>query len=108
MGLSEFNVAKVLPAESRLLTPRFALLLMAQTVFGFGWSLYLLTPKFMAVKLGANAEIIGRVSAMGGFAAVICVPFAATGIDRFGRRIFFQLGAAFIVMLSIAYLAVDR
>jgi MFS family permease len=81
-------------------------ILLAQTVFGFGWSLYLLTPKFLATELHAGPETIGHVAAMGGFAGLLTVPFAARGLDRLGRRLFFQLGSALVVLLSLGFLQV--
>jgi MFS family permease len=82
-------------------------ILFAQSVFGFGWSLYLLTPKFLATQLHAGPETIGRVAAMGGIAGILTVPLAARGLDRLGRRLFFQLGAVLIVLLSLGFKQVD-
>jgi MFS family permease len=94
--------------ESRLFSPRLALLLAVQTVFGFGWSLYLISPKFWVVALGADANTIGRVSATGALASVLAIPLAAGGLDRIGRRPFFRMGSALIVATSLIYLAVHR
>jgi len=103
------SVIELCPSpESRLFSPRLALLLAVQTVFGFGWSLYLISPKFMVVALGADAATIGRVSATGALAAVLAIPLAAEGLDRLGRRPFFRMGSALIVATSLMYLAVDR
>jgi hypothetical protein len=68
-------------------------ILLVQIVFGFGWSLYLLVPKFLATELHAGPEIIGSFSAASGIAGLLTVPFAAGGLDRFGRLVFFRLGA---------------
>src|SRR5262245_10740918 len=75
----------------------------AQVVFGFGWSLYLLIPKFLATELHAEPDLIGHVGAMGGLAGLLTIPFAAQGLDRFARRYFFQLGAVLIMLLSIGF-----
>jgi MFS family permease len=83
-------------------------ILFAQTVFGFGWSLYLLIPKFLATELHAGPETIGHVAAMGGIAGLLTVPFAARGLDRLGRRLFFQLGTALIVLLSLGFMCVHE
>jgi MFS family permease len=83
-------------------------ILFAQTVFGFGWSLYLLIPKFLATELHAGPETIGRVAAMGGIAGLMTVPFAARGLDRLGRRLFFQIGTALIVLLSFGFMYVHE
>jgi MFS family permease len=82
------------------------LILVAQTVFGFGWSLYLLTPKFMATALHAGPEPIGEAAAVGGCAGLLTAPFAARGLDRFGRKLFFRAGAARVVLLSLGFLQV--
>lgn len=82
------------------------LILVAQMVFGFGWSLYLLTPKFMATALHAGPELIGRAAAFGGGAGLLTAPFAARGLDRFGRTLFFRAGAALVVLLSLGFLQV--
>jgi MFS family permease len=82
------------------------LILVVQVVFGFGWSLYLLMPKFMATALHAGPDTIGAISAVGGFAGLLTVPFAGIGLDRFGRKLFFRLGAIFVIVLSLGYLQV--
>jgi len=92
--------------EQRWVTRDVLGILLAQIVFGFGWSLYLLTPKFLATELHAGPETIGHVAAMGGFAGLLTVPFAARGLDRLGRRLFFQLGSGLIVLLSLGFLQV--
>jgi MFS family permease len=79
----------------------------AQIVFGLGWSLYLLVPKFLATALGAGPELIGRTNAAGGLAGILLVPIAAVGIDRFGRKLFFRAGAVLIVIVSLGYMHVD-
>jgi MFS family permease len=91
---------------SRWVTRDVIFILAAQVVFGFGWSLYLLTPKFLTTELHAGPDVIGWTSAAGGLAALLTVPFAAVGLDRVGRKPFFQLGAALIVLLSFGFLHV--
>jgi len=86
----------------------FWFVLTAQTLFGLGWSAYLLLPKFLAVELGANATMIGYVSAVGGFAAVATIPFVTSLIDRVARRTLLQVGCVLLVLLSLGYLAVSR
>jgi MFS family permease len=82
------------------------MIFVAQVVFGLGWSLYLLMPKFLATSLHAGPDVIGRASAAGGIAALLTVPFAATGLDRLGRKLFYRIGAALIVALSLGYMQV--
>jgi MFS family permease len=87
----------------RWVTRHVVLILVVQVVFGFGWSLYLLTPTFLTTVLHAGPETIGRISAAGGLAGLLTVPFAARGLDRLGRKFFFRIGAALIVLLSIGF-----
>jgi MFS family permease len=94
--------------EERLFTRDVALILIAQTAFGFGWSLYLLSPKFQAVVLGAGPDQIGVTTALSGLMGLTTVPFAAGGIDRLGRKLFFRIGASLVLLVSIGYFFVDR
>ncbi len=99
------NTAPSAPA-AHWVTRDVVLVLIAQMVFGFGWSLYLLTPKFMATALHAGPELIGQAGAVGGAAGLLTAPFAARGLDRFGRKLFFRAGAALVVLLSLGFLQV--
>ncbi len=92
----------------RLFSRDIALILIAQVAFGFGWSLYLLAPKFQAVVLGAGPDLIGMTSAIGGIAGLAMVPFAATGIDRLGRKLFFRIGCSLVLLMSVGYTYVDH
>jgi MFS family permease len=82
------------------------LILVVQVMFGFGWSLYLLMPKFLTTALHVGPDTIGAISAVGGLAGLLTVPFAGIGLDRFGRKPFFRLGAALVIALSLGYLQV--
>jgi MFS family permease len=95
-------------SEERLFTRDVALILIAQVAFGFGWSLYLLSPKFQAVVLGAGPDQIGVTTTVSGLMGLMTVPFAASGIDRLGRKLFFRIGAACVLLTSIGYFFVDR
>src|SRR3954462_8808284 len=79
------------------------LIFAAQIMFGFGWSLYLLIPKYLATELHAGPDVIGRISALGGLAGLLTIPFAARGLDRYARRWFFQLGALLIILISLGF-----
>jgi MFS family permease len=79
-----------------------------QLMFGFAWSLYLLTPKFVTTALHAGPDVIGRIASMGGLAGLLTVPLAAYGIDRVSRRWFFRLGAALLVLLSLGFTQVHE
>ncbi len=88
--------------------PRIWVVLVAQTAFGLGWSVYLILPKFYATELGADAARIGQVSATSGFAAVATIPVVIALIDRVGRRPLLQLGCALLVLLSLGFARVER
>ena len=94
------NEAKV---PERWVTADVRRIIFTQLVFGFGWSLYLLTPKFLVAELHAPPDVIGRISAMGGVAGLITIPFAARFLDRTDRRRFFRIGAACIVLVSLGF-----
>src|SRR5262245_26431997 len=95
-------------AQPRWVTREVALILLAQTVFGFGWSLYLLTPKFLTTALHVPPDTLGVISASGGLAGLLTIPFAAYGIDRLGRKLFFRIGSLLIVAMSIGFMYVDE
>lgn len=81
-------------------------ILIAQVVFGFAWSLYLLMPKFLTTALHVPPDVLGRISAMGGLTGLITVPFAGRGLDRLGRKPFFSLGSALLILVSLGYMRV--
>ncbi len=97
---------RVPAADAGWVTRDVVRIIATQVVFGFGWSLYLLIPKYLATELAAGPDVIGRINAMGGIAGLITVPFAARGLDRIDRRRFFQVGAALIVIVSIGFMQV--
>lgn len=78
-------------------------ILLAQVTFGFAWSQYLLLPKFLTTALHAPPDVLGHISAMGGLAGLLTVPFAARGLDRVGRKPFFTMGSVLLVLLSLGY-----
>jgi MFS family permease len=102
------STAQPASAAPHWVTRDVVLILIAQMVFGFGWSLYLLTPKFLATALHAGPEAIGRVAAAGGCAGLLVVPFAVRGLDRLGRKLFFRAGAALVVLLSLGFMQVTE
>jgi len=95
-------------SEQSWVTGDVRFILFTQLVFGFGWSLYLLTPKFLTTVLHAGPETIGTINAMGGASGLLTIPFAGLAIDRLGRRVFFQLGALLLVLLSLGFTQVDH
>jgi MFS family permease len=92
--------------ERGLFTPRFVRILIAQSAFSFGWSLYLIAPKYFATALAADARTQGHLSAVGGLLSIAMIPVAARGIDRVGPRTFFITGCGMLGLLSIGFMLV--
>jgi MFS family permease len=90
-----------------LLTPQFALLLLATAIFGLSFSTYFLLPKFLAVELAADAVTIGGVGALSMLASVVTMPFIGVQVDRHGRKFFGFIGAALFSIASVGFLWVD-
>ena len=99
-------IAPSSPEPSSWVTRDVKRILATQVVFGFAWSLYLLNPKFFATQLNAPPDVIGKITSMGGAAGLLTVPFAAYGLDKFDRRVFFRVGSLLIMLSSIGMLQV--
>jgi MFS family permease len=95
------------PDQRGLFSAQFAVLLAIQLAHGFAFSSFFLLPKFLATELGAGPELIGRVTATAGIAAVLSVPLVGVWIDRTSRRGLIVLGAALLSISSLGYLWVD-
>jgi len=91
-----------------LLTRSFAVLLLAQSSFGFGFSCFFLLPKFVSQELGGSPSEIGLVMAAFGATAIVFIPLVGDWIDRVGRRPFIVAGAIVMTLASLGFLAVDR
>lgn len=104
------------PAESRadeaerppLYTGRFVLLLVYQVVFGSGWSVFLLLPKFLTTELHATSSQIGLTVAISGLGAVVGVPIAGPAFHRIGRKPMLQLGVLVTAVSSLLFVFVDH
>ena len=94
--------------RERVLTGRFAALMVAVVTFGLAHSAYFLLPKYLAQVLGANASAIGNVSAAAWLANVLAVPFVGVWIDRHGRLVFAYVGAALLAAACAGYLFVHE
>jgi predicted MFS family arabinose efflux permease len=90
-------------SRSKLLTARIATVLAAQFLFGLAWSTYLVVPKFLATELHADPQSIARVTVMGPLVAVLILPVALAGMDRWNRAWIFRAGASFVLVASIGY-----
>lgn len=73
--------------------------------FGFGFSAFLLLPKYLT-ELGANATSIGRVAASTSVAVVLTTPLSAYLVKRVRRRALVQLGAVMLGVSSLGFLVV--
>jgi MFS family permease len=100
------SIANSSPGRASWVTRDVIRILATQVIFGFGWSLYLLNPKFYATQLHAPPDVIGQITSMGGAAGLLTVPFAAFGLDRSDRRGFFRIGSLLILIASIGMLQV--
>ena len=90
-----------------LLTPQFALLLLATGTFGVAFSTYFLMPKYLAVELAADAATIGAVSAVTLLASVVAMPFIGVQVDRHGRKAFAVIGAVTFGLACSGFIWID-
>jgi len=89
-----------------LLTRSFATLCVAQSGFGYAYSSFFLLPKYMVLALGAGPTAIGAVTAVHGAAVVVLLPLAGVAVDRWGRRRFLEAGAVLMAVASFAFVGV--
>ncbi len=96
------------PAKS-LWSPALTRIVLAQALFGFGWCLYLLQPKFLTQELGVGPAEVGTTMAFGGISGVIAIFGVLSVIDkRGGRRLLFLTGSLILCVSSLGFLLVDR
>lgn len=105
---AEDTAASDAGAHSERNSAQLGALFAAVVAFGLAHSSYFLLPKYLALELHADASQIGFYSAVAWFANVAFVPFVAVWIDRRGRLPFAFAGAALLVGVCLAFLAVDR
>jgi len=91
-----------------LLTPAFALLLLATAIVGLSFSTYFLLPKFLAVELAADAATIGAVSAITLLTTVVVMPAVGVQVDHHGRRPYACAGALLLAAGCAAMCFVER
>ena len=80
--------------------------LVAQLLFGFGWSIFLLLPKYYTTVLHVGPEHLGRISSTGGVVGLLAAPLAGYALDRLGRVTFFRVGCALLLLLALGFLQV--
>lgn len=91
-----------------VLTRDFSLLLATQGLFGLGFSMFFLLPKFMTQALRATPSEIGLAAAVAPAAGVLAIPFVASAVDRLGRRQLVVFGAALTAVAALGFFWVDR
>lgn len=94
-------------AEQRLWNRRFVVLLLAQVGVAYANSSFLILPKFLATRLDAGPEEIGRVVLVSSLALVVSLLPAGSLIDRHGRRRFLTAGATLMGLACAAHVFVD-
>ena len=90
-------------SRSKLLTPRIAMVLAAQFLFGLAWSTFLVVPKFLATELHADPESIAHVTVMGPVMGVLIMPLALAVMDRWNRAWIFRAGLVLLFVASLGY-----
>ncbi|HMJ11407.1 MAG TPA: MFS transporter [Polyangiaceae bacterium] len=95
--------------SATLWSPALTRIVLAQALFGFGWCLYLVQPKFLTQELGVGPAEVGTTMAFGGASGVVAIFGVLALIDRRGgRRLLFLIGSLLLCAASVAYLFVDR
>jgi len=95
-------------ASDRLWTPAFTRLVIAQALFGFAYSVFLLLPKLLAVAYGAAAQQIGMVMAAFGVLSLAATPTVSPMVARLGRRGAMQASFALLAGSALAFLLIRR
>ena len=92
--------------DDRLWTRELAAVLSAGGAFGFSSSVFYLLPKFLT-EMKAGAAAIGLTNAAYGVATVAVTPLIAACIDRSPRVVWLRVGAALMLVSSLAFVGVD-
>lgn len=96
-----------LRASDPLWNRRFVVLLLAQIGVAYANSSFLILPKFLATRLEAGPEAIGRVVLISSLAVVVSLLPAGSLVDRHGRKHFLTAGAALMGLACAAHVFVD-
>ncbi|MCB9659751.1 MAG: MFS transporter [Sandaracinaceae bacterium] len=89
------------PTRERLATPVFAQLLLTQALFGLGWCMFLVIPKFAVQRFAADPVQVGWVTSVPGIAIVLSIPLVTRHIDRFPARWFMSGGSLLVVLAAL-------
>jgi len=90
-----------------LFTPRFVSLLSLQVLYGFGFSVFLVLPKYLATEFHAGPRWIGSVMAAGPLVGVVTVPLIGAWLDRGSRRLALVFGGALLALSAFGFLLVE-
>ncbi len=86
----------------RLLTPRFALATLANSVFFIGITTSFVLPVQLEA-LGASRSEIGHIVGSFGFASLVAIPATGALADRWGRKPFMLIGSALYALVAIGF-----
>ncbi|MFO0688383.1 MAG: MFS transporter [Myxococcota bacterium] len=99
--------ASAADANARLWNRSFVVLLAAQIGVAWANSSFLILPKFLATRLAAGPEAIGKVVLISSLALVVSLLPAGSMVDRHGRKRFLTAGAALMGLACGAHVLVD-
>lgn len=103
----QISSAAVVP-QPRLWTPEYRTLLAIQASFGFGLSVFILLPKYLAAELRAPASSIGVIMAAVGLASVAVVPVLGRFVRLVGRRNALVISNVLVAAAAIAFAFTTR
>jgi MFS family permease len=86
----------------------FVLLLCAQTIFGLGFSTFLILPTYLATALEASAWEIGLVTSAFGLSSMIFMPLAGDWADRSTRLRWAIAGCAISGVAALGFVWVSE
>lgn len=92
----------------RLVSRDVLAVLVCQVLFSFGWSLYLLLPKFYTKVLSIGPHALGHLTAVGGMTGLLTAPVTGYALDRLGRVAFFRCGCLLLFLLSVIFSRVQE
>lgn len=94
--------------SARLLTPRFAMLVLSSAIYFSGWTmLYPILPRFVKEELNGGGLAVGLAIGLYGLSSAFGRPFWGRIGDRHGRRILVVSGMGSVAATLAAYLLVD-
>src|SRR3982751_97123 len=92
---------------ARLWSRAFVDLLIAEALFGLGYSMFVLLPKLLAVGYGATAGQIGAVMAAFGVASLVTIPLIAPIVKRLDNRRTMIAGSLLLSASALGFILID-